>query len=1504
MEKYSVRKPFTVLVAVIAVLALGFVSVTNMTMDLLPEISMPYLVIVTTYAGASPERVESEVGIPIEEAVGTISRVKNVTTNAAENYCMTQLEFEDGTDMDSATVKVSGALDQVTLPDACGKPSIIELSTDMIATLYVAVEHEGDDIYELSDYAEDTLIPAIERVDGVASVTAIGLVEKEVLVKLNPRKIDSLNNKILKAAVKALDEAEEQLSAAEEAVEEGQKALQEQEKSFGGTLASALFSQLDGKTGDLASSIKSGASQLSTRLSQLQNSYDSIKGSLGSTSSDLADAASNAENVLDSAKDAYEKSSAAYTAAADALSEAVKAAEGDGEAASSSISEASAELEEAKAGLDAAQAAYEDALGALSEAAGSGEATEALEAALAAAESALAEAEGDYAAAAEAFAKALEDAASSGGTDYSQLIEDYENAKSGLEDAQEALSSALSSYSDAVSSLADGISKAGAAVDTNHLDQLFSEAAEALSGLAGGDTADSISALMDDISSLTNALADIQAITAALSASGGSDALADGISRLSSAAASVSSLTDSLPSILDGLETAAGSVAQGQLDAALGFADAARQLSDAQQALKSARTEYESQRSAALESANADALLDPSTLAQMLYAQNFSMPAGYIEDEEGKSWLLKVGDEYTDDEEIADILLVDLGDAGGIVRLEDVADVTVTDNADEGFARLNGESSVILAIYKSSAAGTNAVSKNVNAALSEMRGSDAALSTVALMDQGEYITLIVESVLRSMVLGALLAVIVLALFLRDVRPTLLVAISIPLSVLFAIVLMYFSGITLNVMTLSGLALGIGMLVDNSIVVIENIFRLRGRGESAPRAAVQGARQVTGAIVSSTLTTVCVFLPMVFTTGTVRKLMVPMALTVSYCLLASLIVALTVVPAASSTLLRKMQPKESRASAKMKELYGKALAACLDHRALTLIAASALLALCVWRLVSMGVVLLPDMSGDSIELSVTTPETDTLEESHAKAAEVMEAVMKVEGVSDVSIMDMSGSTMSMLSSSSSSSSGSSVTYSGYVISEGSEWSDKLAKMCEEIESACAGIDATVTASSDSMSDFGALLSSGLTVRVSGPDNDSINSAAKKVAEAVSEIEGFSNVAAGTEASSGTLHLVIDKDKAMAEGFTVAQIYAQIAKRLSTTVTATAITTDGDTISVIIEDGTDTLTRENLLDMELAAAATQQSASDSADLEAIAEALGISFSEEEGESDEGASEDSENESGGASYKLGDFASLEEAEGQGTITRLNLTRYTAVTADTDAGYNTTVLTRELEEKLSGLDLGKGVKAEVAGETKQVREMVEQMVKLMLLAVLFIYLVMVAQFQSLLSPFIVMFTIPLAFTGGMIGLIAAGEQLSMLSLMGFLILMGTVVNNGIVFVDYANQLRLGGMDRRDALIATGKTRMRPILMTALTTILAMGDLIVGGGMGSQMGKGMAIVIAAGLLYATFMTLFIVPVLYDIMFKKQPSSVEFGDDLDEMPDDAAEFLAELRRGGGGEGRL
>ena len=919
---------------------------------------------------------------------------------------------------------------------------------------------------------------------------------------------------------------------------------------------------------------------------------------------------------------------------------------------------------------------------------------------------------------------------------------------------------------------------------------------------------------------------------------------------------------DSVPEILAGLKDAYAGMTQAQLEAAVGFAVASNQLSSAEAQLVTARDQYETAKEQALASANLDKLLSISTLSQMIYAQNFSMPAGYIDDAEDNSWLLKVGEEFDIVEDISGALLVSMEGIGD-VRLSDVATVTVLDNAGQSYARLNGEQAVILSIYKNSTTGTNATAKNCLAAFEELENKYTGAKLVTLMNQGSYIDLIIKSVLSSMITGAILAIIILALFLKDVKPTIVVAVSIPLSVLFTLVLMYFTGITLNMMTLCGLALGIGMLVDNSVVVIENIYRLRGRGVSAARAAVQGTKQVAGAIISSTLTTVCVFLPLVFTEGMVKDLLLPLGLCIGYCLMASLIVALTVVPAAASTMLRSAKPKNHPWFNKVLNVYGKFLNWCLDHKAAPLATSIGLLVLCIVIVLNMGIVLLPEMTADSIQVNVSTPEGLSREESYEMADEIIEKILSVDGVAEVGVMD-SGSTAGLLGGMGAGNSGSYGRYSYFVVVEPDTPISKVNTIVNEINATCADIAGNVEATAGGMDDMTAMLGTGLSVNIYGDDLDTMKTIADEIAAIVQTVPGYSDVSNGFSGGEPTIQLKVDKDKAMAKGLTVAQIYMAISEKLTTSASSTSVTIDGFTMNVTVENANDPVTVENLLDMELEASTM--------------DATGNAVS--------------------ATYKLSEFATIEKTTSVGSINRENQTRYVTVSADVAQGYNATLLARTLSEKLESYTTGEaipyGYSVMIEGESSTVNEMVSQMVLLIALGCLLIYLVMVAQFQSLLSPFIVLFTVPLAFTGGMLGLLLTGHSLSLLSLMGFAVLMGTIVNNGIVFVDYVNQLRLGGMDRRSALIATGKTRMRPILMTALTTILAMFQMVFSDDMAGQLGGDMSIVIIGGLLYGTIMTLIVVPVIYDIFSKKQPHTVDIGsDNLDDVPDDAAEFIAE-----------
>ncbi len=1298
MERFSVQKPFTVLVGVIMVLVLGVVSLMNMATDLLPSMSIPMLAVITVYPGASAEKVEAGVTELMESALGTVTGVTDVTSTSSENYSMIQLSFEDDTDMDSAMVKVSSAISQLSdyLPDGCGTPTIMEISLDMLPTMYLSVSQEGADIYELSTFVDETVVPSIERVSGVASVTTMGMVEKSIEVSLNQDKIDAINNDILESVDEQLAEAKEELDDALAEVQSAITELESAQETFGATVSDEIFSSLTGS--------------LDTEIDDLQTQIDDMSAAIG------------------------------------ALKDALESGTGD------------------STGLTDEQIALATAVTALIQNITADE-------------------------------------------DYTLTAEDI------------ALLTALGIDAEAI-----------AAFDSLSQQERITLLTEALASWGeDNDVSDDEFDAIETLTSLQNSLD------------------------------SLSAQLDNVPSMISSLAGVYSALTQMQLEAAIGFSTASIQLTLAESELESASAQYETSKELALSSANLDALLDVTTLAQLIYAQNFAMPAGYIDDADDNSWLLKVGEEYETTESLADALLLTM-DGVGDITLADVCDVVVIDNADETYARVNGENGVVLAIYKSSTYGTNEAANGTLEALEEIQEKYSGVDVVVMMNQGDYITLIVDSVVSSMAVGAFLAILILALFLKDFMPTLVVGVSIPLSVLFAIVLMYFTDLSLNMMTLCGLALGIGMLVDNSVVAIENIYRLRSGGMNAARAAVQGTKQVAGALVASTLTTICVFLPLLFTSGTTRELLMPMGLCIGYCLFASLIVAVTVVPATASTLLKNTKVKPHPWFDAVQEFYGKTLAYCLRVKAVPLSIAIGLLAFCVFEVFQMGLVMIPDITADSVQVTFNTEEGLERAESYAQADAVLEAILTVENVTDVGVM--SGSSTSLLMGTDDSSYGS---YTYYITLSDNAGTSETAQVCEDIAAATSALGLEVDATAGGLSDLSAMMSSGLTVTISGSDLETLEETSAQVAEIVAEIEGFTDITHGFGEGEDTIQLVIDKDKAMEYGFTVAQIYVEISSYLTNSATSTTITVGTETLEVVVADNTSPLNLENLMDLEFEA---------------------VSFT------------DTSDTSETTVYQLSEFATIEKTTSVAAISRSNQERYTTVVAGVLDGYNATqlsfTLTDAIEEAEAAGVFPEGYTISVGGESDEVMEMVEQMLLMILLALIFIYLVMVAQFQSLLSPFIVLFTIPLAFTGGLIALLITGENLSLLSMMGFLVLMGTVVNNGIVFVDYANKLRIGGMERRAALVATGKTRMRPIFMTALTTVLAMTQLVLGDDMGAQLGGGMAIVVVGGLLYATLMTLFVVPVMYDIFFKRQPLEVDVGDDnIDDVLDDAAMFIAQ-----------
>ena len=1449
MPKFSVKKPFTILVAVILVIVLGFVSLSGMQTDLLPNMNLPYLMVVTTYPGASPERVESDVTQPLESSLSTINGVKNVTSQSNENFSMIVLEFEDDTDMDSAMVKASTAINQMgdSLPDLAASPTLIEMSPDMMATQYVAVDCEGMDIFELSKYAEEEIIPNLERVNGVASISTTGLVEQTVQITLDQDKIDEVNDKLLVQVSDRLADAKKQLDDAEAEVQDGLSQLNKAQ------------AELDSGKAELETQKKSITDQLRDAVEQLNEQIPALEQKI----SEMGDQLTKAQNQLDGLKaDPSRLPELKISLSSDELASTRQILaqfdpQYNEEEMPADLTEAASDpVKQAAmiASIDRATASINGMVGSLTGGMTIDEASSALNQQIVGLSSQIQECDAQI----RQLQQALESATDEETRAATQAqIEALQAQKETLEQQL----SAAQTQKETLNTLDLALSQLELARTALNNAALLVQTRQQVENEVNASLDSQRTALEQTIADLNTQIEKGKAM----------------LSQLNSQRAQLESALQSMaenptdPALADMAVQLLFSGTQAQIS--LGefqISSGKTQLEAGQTQLDTAREEYESAREEALNNANLDQLLNMSTLAQLIGAQNFSMPAGYIEGGEGddNEYILKVGDAFSSVDELGDMILCNI-DGIGDVRLRDVANVEMVDNADDAYAKVGKNQAVLLAIYKSSTSSTSSVSKASNATMEAMMEENPRLHLIPIMDQGDYIELIVKNVLSNLIEGAIFAVVVLALFLKDVRPTLVVAISMPLSVLFAIVLMYFTGINLNILSLSGLALGVGMLVDNSVVVIENIYRLRNRGLPAPRAAVQGARQVSGSIISSTLTTICVFLPLVFTTGMIRDLLSDMALTIGYSLIASLIVALTVVPCAGSTVLKKQKEIRHPWFDRLLNLYEKALRFCLNCKPVPIALAVGLLVFSVWQVIHMGIVLIPEMSTNQLSVTVEMPEDTAKEDAFATADAVMDQLITIDGIETVGAMSGGAATGAIAGMSTGSSTDN--TRFVYYIVLNDEGGKNQAAIRQQIADRTADLPCEVKTSSSGMADMSSLTGGGLQIDVYGNNLEDLLTASEQVMEMLSHVDGLTEISNGQEESDAEVRIVINKDKAMRLGLTVAQVYQEIAKALTTDSTFTTLTVGSDTYDVSIVDNTRTPNLDDIFDLEFETTATDED--------------GNTVKE--------------------THRLGEFASRRTGESYASISRENSSRYISVTSTTMEGYNTTLISRDVEKEMQNLNLPAGCTAEIAGESTQVNDMVQEMVKMMALALAFIYFIMVAQFQSLLSPFIVLFTIPLAFTGGMLGLLIAGEQLSLISLMGFLVLMGVVVNNGIVFVDYANQLRIGGLGRTEALVATGRTRMRPILMTTLTTVLAMTAMLLSTDPGSEMGKGMAIVVIGGLSYATLMTLFIVPVLYDTFYRRPPVNVDVGDDgLDDLPDDAAEFaaaFAERRRAQTGE---
>ena len=1216
ISKFSVKKPYTVIVAVVLVIILGIVSFTKMTTDLLPSMELPYAIVMTTYQGASPETVETTVTKPVEQSMATISNIKEVNSISSENMSMVILEFEGDTDMNAVSLDMREKLDMIKgyWPDEVGNPTIMKLNPDMMPVMVTAMDSDKLSNTELSELINDKIAPSLEAVDGVASVNSTGLVTEQINAIISEKKINKLNEKIEKALNGQFDEAQNKIDQARAQMESGKNTLDAQRTKANTQLAKAQTALTDGQL-----SLAQKEVQVTSSITNLKVQKQSLQTSLKTLKTQITKMEEQAKQVPDAA----------------------------------TKMQLAAQIEELKKQETTAKSSI----------------------------------------------KALD-----------KNLKTLNNALKQIKKGKKTINSKLTQFN-------------------------------------------------------------VQSATATQKMNDGE------------------------------IKLAQGEASQQQLD---------------------------SSKEQAKEAANIKNKLTVANVKALLTAQNFEMPAGYIS-EGNTQYLVRVGDKVTNQKDLANMELLDLGIKGiPPIKLCDVADVAIVDNSADTYCRVNGNNGVVLTVQKQNNYSTADVADKVAAKMKTLTKENKGFHYVNIMDQGVYIDMVTGSVIQNLLMGAILAVFILLLFLKDVRPTIVIACSIPLSVIFAVVLMYFTGITLNVISLSGLALGVGMLVDNSIVVIENIYRLRKEGVPVKEAAITGARGVAGAITSSTLTTISVFLPIVFTTGLTKQLFVDMGLTIGYSLVASLIVAVTFVPMMSAGVLNKVTQKDSKVIHKLQTLYRKVMTRLLNRKMIVVAVTLALFAGSIFGAMNIGSSLMPSMDSTQMTMTIKMPQGSSMEETASMTDTVMKKVKEIKDVDSVAGMISSGSSgISSMTSGGSSNEDQSSMY--VLLKEKKKHTNKEIK--KEILKKTKKFDCEVEVQESSM-DMSALGGSGISVQIKGNDLNKLRSIGKDIAQIVEDTKGTQNISNGSEETTPDLHVVVDKKKAVKNGLTVATIYQQLSEKLKDASEATTITINEKEYSVNVGNSAkNTLTRDDLKKVKLTGT--------------------VSGKEKE-------------------VTLDKVANFRNSDSLSSINRNQQERTLSVTSEIKDGYNVGKVSSAVQKKIKKYNAPKGYSITMKGEMESIQETTGQIGLMLLLAVAFMYLIMVAQFQSLKSPFIILFTIPMAFTGGFLGLLITGKDLSAIAMIGFVMLAGIIVNNGIVLVDTINQLRESGYEFEEAILTAGTMRVRPILMTALTTILGLSTMAIGLGQGAEMMQPMAIVTIGGLIYGTLLTLLVVPCIYGLFNRRK----------------------------------
>lgn len=820
--------------------------------------------------------------------------------------------------------------------------------------------------------------------------------------------------------------------------------------------------------------------------------------------------------------------------------------------------------------------------------------------------------------------------------------------------------------------------------------------------------------------------------------------------------------------------------------------------------------------------------ISTSQITQLLAAENSNFPTGKISQGDTKLQIRAVG-EFQSIEEIRQLPITTAG--GSVIHLEDVASIQEVNQEMSSYALINGKQSIMMIVQKQSNANTVDISDKVSAELTKIQRDYPDFDVEMLSDTADYIKTSINNVIKTAIEAALMAIVILFIFLRDPKTSFIIGISIPTSVIATFSMMYLSGMTMNIISMGGVTLGIGMLVDNSVVVLENIYKHWKNGMDPKVAAEVGAGEVGMAVFASTLTTLAVFIPLMFVSGTIGQLFKDLSLTITFALSASLIVSLTFVPMACSRLLNheenRVKKGKNNIFSKLLDIWGKGLESldvgyrkalvwslCHKKRVLAIVLAAfigtgALLPM-------MGVDLMPATDEGSASISIEMPKGTVLEETQKIVEKVLKEVDQIPELETVYAMVGGGGFGAA-------SADTATVAMNLVKKEARERStDQIVEELRPKLLQIPGAEIKISASSSAMGSYGG---GDIGIQLNGEDTDTLRAIGNDIVNLVSEISGITEVTSSSEDAIPEANITLNRAKASTYGLTAGSVASAINTAVSGTV-ATQYKVNGTEIDIRVRQNKDSI--KYVTDLKNINITTPT---------------------------------------GAVVPLTEVADITMKDSAVSITRKNQHKYITVTAKV-IGRDLRSVQTDLNAKMAGYIFPDGYDYEYTGSMEDMAESYFNLMIVLVVAILLVYMIMASQFESLIHPFIVMFSVPLSITGGIFGLFVTGKTISVTAFMGFIMLVGTVVNNAIVLIDYTNQLMEKGMDCNEALVEAGPNRLRPILMTTLTTVLGLMPMAMSTAEGTEMQQPLAISVIFGLSISTLVTLIFIPVLYAIVDK------------------------------------